>query len=68
MLTKSVTETTRDRLGFTAVAGAFAATHLTAAAAANSPRFARNEVRARRQRRQERAERRNLGGWTVRMW
>lgn len=71
MLTKSVIETARDRVGMTAASGALNASELTAASAANTALFDRDEVQARRlrrQRRQERASRREFGGWTVRMW
>ncbi len=71
MLTKTVTETAFDRNGVAPVAGALDASHLAAGTAANTARFDREDVQARRlrrERRQERAARRLNGGWTVRMW
>lgn len=71
MLTKSVMETARDRVGIAAVAKTVSAAHLADTTAANTAEYDRDEVQARRlrrQRRQDRAARRNLAGWTVRMW
>ncbi|MEJ8565997.1 hypothetical protein [Elongatibacter sediminis] len=71
MLTKSVMDTAQDRVGIAAVAETVAAAHLADTTAANTAEYDRDEIQARRlrrQRRQDRAARRNLAGWTVRMW
>lgn len=71
MLTNTVMDTARDRVGVEPVANGVEMAGPTDVVAANTSLFDRDEVQARRmrrQRRQERAARRNGGGWTVRMW